>query len=212
MLLRASMVAVTFAFAGPAFAVDFGVMETADVVETGKLKFAAHPLSIGDDNSLRDEGTGMALGLGYGFRPNFDAEAQVAIYDDITWFGGDLEYTLYDDWNVELSIGSGAHYGDSDYGNPWGLDLTHIASYKLPAAPRVKLNGGVDIAYEDVEARFASLRGIDGEYFTAHFVPGVQLAATRHLDLIAEFGAPLNGEASEYVAAGLSYYFDGRRY
>ena len=55
MLLRASVVAVALGFAGSALAVDFGVMETADVVETGKVKFAAHPLSIGDDNSLRDD-------------------------------------------------------------------------------------------------------------------------------------------------------------
>ncbi|MGH8482022.1 MAG: hypothetical protein ACRES8_06145 [Nevskiaceae bacterium] len=190
-----------------AWAVDFGVMEAADVVEPGDFKFIAFPLAV-RDSPRREQNSGVVLGGGYGFGRDLDGELQVAVYDDFTFYGADLEYTYRAERALELSISGGAHLADTDFGDPWGLDLTHVASYALPALPALRLNGALDLAYERADAAYASALGLeDQRYWTAHAVPGVQYRVTRDVDVIGEVGVGLNGESDDYIAAGLSYYF-----
>ena len=194
----------------PAGAVDFGVMETADVVEPGDFKFIAFPLAV-RDGPRREHDTGINVGLGYGLGGNLDAEAQIGVYDDVTFFGADLEYTYRAGRPLELSIGGGGHAVDSDFGNPWGLDLTHILSYTPAPAPALRLIGAVDLAYELGDADHASAIGARGEeYWIAYAVPGLQYRFTDQVDVVGEIGVGLNGDSDDYAAAGISYYF-GRR-
>jgi len=195
------------ACAGPAMAVDFGVMETADVVTPGEFKVIAFPLAV-RDSPQRAQDSGVALGAGYGLFRDVDIEFQVGAYDNITYFGADAEYTYGTFHALELSVGGGAHYARSDFGDPWGMDLTHIASYTVPSRPRVRLTGALDLAYEVAGERFATAVAASGDrYWTAYAVPGVQYRVTRNVDLIGEFGFGLNGDSDEYAAAGVSYYF-----
>jgi hypothetical protein len=196
--------------ASPALAVDFGVMETADVVEPGDLKFIAFPLAV-RDGPRREHDTGVNVGLGYGLGANLDLEGQIGVYDDTTFFGADLEYTYRADRPLELSIGGGAHGVDSDFGNPWGFDLTHIASYTLPGAPRLRLIGALDAAWERADAAYAAAIGAgDRDYWVAYAVPGVQYRFTEQVDVVGEVGVGLNDESNDYVAAGISFYFGQR--
>jgi hypothetical protein len=191
----------------PAFAVDFGVMETADVVEPGDFKFIAFPLTV-RDGPRREHDAGVNVGLGYGLGRNLDVEGQIGVYDDITFFGADLEWTYRADRPLELSIGGGAHAADSDFGNPWGLDVTHIASYTLPAIPRMRLIGAIDAAYERADSEFAAAVGANyAHYWVAYAVPAVQYRITELVDVIAEVGVGLNSDSNDYIAAGISYYF-----
>jgi hypothetical protein len=193
-----------------ALAVDFGVMETADVVEPGDFKFIAFPLAV-RDGPRREHDTGVNVGLGYGLGANLDVEGQVGVYDDITYFGADLEYTYRADRPLELSLGGGAHGVDSDFGNPWGLDLTHIASYTPPGAPRLRLIGALDAAWERADSAYAAAIGAsDRDYWVAYAVPGVQYRFTEQVDVVGEVGVGLNGESNDYVAAGISFYFGER--
>jgi hypothetical protein len=193
--------------ASPACAVDFGVMETADVVEPGDFKFIAFPLTV-RDGPRREHDAGVNVGLGYGLGANLDAEAQIGVYDDITFFGADLEWTYRADRPLELSIGGGAHAADSDFGNPWGVDLTHIVSYTLPGAPRVRLSGAIDAAYERADPDYATAVGADYEhYWVAYLAPAIQYRITALVDVIAEVGVGLNDDSNDYIAAGISYYF-----
>lgn len=203
-----AMLAAMF-LAPPALAVDFGVMETADVVEPGDFKFIAFPLAV-RDGPRREHDTGVNVGLGYGVGRHLDVEGQIGVYDDITYFGADLEYTYRADRPLELSIGSGAHGVDSDFGNPWGLDLTHIASYALPSIPRLRLIGALDAAWERADAGYAAAVGSDREYWVAYAAPGLQYRFTEQVDVVGEVGIGLNGDSNDYVAAGISYYFGQR--
>ena len=191
----------------PAAAVDFGVMETADVVTPGEFKVIAFPLAV-RDSPRREQDAGFTFGAGYGLLRDVDVELQLSAYDHITYVGADTEYTYGTFHAADLSIGGGAHYAESDFGHPWGVDLTHIASYAVPAVPRVKFTAALDLAYEVASERFAAAIAASGErYWTAYAVPGVQVRITRNFDLIGEVGFGLNGDSDEYAAVGLSYYF-----
>jgi hypothetical protein len=190
----------------PVLAVDFGVMEAADTVEPRDFKFIAYPLAV--RNSPRHaQNSGIAVGLGYGIIPNLDIEGQMATYDDITYYGGDAEYTFLNRYNVEASVSSGARFAHSDFGTQRSLDLTHIATYTLPADPRFKFNGALDLAYNDPDSRYSQTVGIGDRYVTAYFAPGAQMRITRNVDVIGELGFGLNGHSDDYAGAGLSYYF-----
>jgi hypothetical protein len=208
MLKQSLVLGAGIACAGPAMAVDFGVMETADVVTPGEFKFIAFPLAVRHDHPRREQDAGIAMGAGYGLFRDVDVELQVGAYDGITYFGADAEYAYGAFHALDLSVGGGAHHADSGFGNPWGVDFTHIASYTVPALPRLRFTGALDLAYEYADERFAAaLATSDDHYWTAYAVPGAQYRITRNLDLIGEFGFGLNGDSDEYAAAGISYYF-----
>ena len=198
---------VGIAAAGPAAPVDFGVMETADVVTPGEFKVIAFPLAV-RDSPRRAQNAGVTLGAGYGLLRDVDVELQVSAYGDITYVGADAEHTYGTFHAADLSISGGAHYADADFGDAWGVDLTHIASYTVPAAPRLKFTAALDLAYEVADQGFAAAIAASGDrYWTAYAAPGVQYRITRNFDVIGEVGFGLNGDSREYAAVGLSYYF-----
>src|SRR5262245_36159197 len=81
---RVWMLAAALGAAGPALAVDFGVMESADVVAPRDFKFIAYPLGV-REGARREQASGVGLGLGYGLARETDIELQVAAYDDVTY-------------------------------------------------------------------------------------------------------------------------------
>lgn len=193
--------------AAPAAAIDFGVMETADVVRRGDFKFIAFPLAV-RDGPRREHDSGVNVGLGYGLGAGLDAELQVGVYDDFTFFGADLEWSYRADRPLELSIGGGAHKVDSDFGHPWGVDVAHIVSYTPAAIPALRLIGSLDAAFEYTDPVYAAAIGAEHEdYWAVYAVPGVQYRFTRDVDLIGEVGVGLNDDSYDYVAAGISFYF-----
>lgn len=205
-IYKTVLVAAGFAISASASAVDFGVMETADVVHPGDFKFIAFPLAV-RNSPLREQDSGVAVGAGYGLPHDLDLEVQAAVYDDISYFGSDLEYTFLTGHPLEMSIAGGGHFARSDFGDPWGLDLTEVNSYALPRLPSLKLNAALDLAYERASQQFADAIGTDRRYWAAYAVPGVQWRATHNVDVIGEAGLGLNGDSDDYVSAGISYYF-----
>lgn len=210
MKLRKSLLcAAALACTAPAFALDFGVMESADPIEPRAFKFHAYPLALRDDHrALYEEGAGITLGGGYGFAPGFDVEVLVASYPDTTLVGSDVEWTFLDQSQLDLSLAAGAHFGNHDLGDQRGVDLTGLASYTFLRQPALTANAAIDVAFDeiDLDRRYAG-RGIDDRYATSYFVPGLQWRATRDLDLIGEVGIGLDADASDYAGFGLSYYF-----
>lgn len=208
-LTKSLLCAGALACAAPAFAVDFGVMESADPIETRAFKFHAYPLALrGDDRAIYEDGTGITIGGGYGFAPGFDVEVLVASFTDTTLVGSDIEWTFLDHPQLDMSLAAGGHYGDHDLGDQWGADLTGLASYTFQRAPALTANAAVDVAFDeiDLDPRFAG-SGIDDRFATSYFVPGLQWRATNDLDVIGEVGIGLDDEASDYGGLGLSYYF-----
>jgi hypothetical protein len=196
-----------FAFALPAYAVDFGVMETADTVIPGDFKFQAFPLAV-RDGPRREVDTGINVGLGYGLSEHVDLEGQIGVYDDFNFFGADIEYSYREKVPLELSIGVGAHKIASDFGHPWGLDVTHIVSYTTASVPSLRLIGAIDASYEYSDADYAGAIGAQDErYWTVYAVPGLQYRFSERVDVIGEVGVGLNDDSYDYAALGLSFYF-----
>lgn len=196
-----------FLCAPSAFAVDFGVMETADTVVTGDFKFLSFPLAV-RDGPRREVDTGINVGIGYGLNEPLDAEFQIGVYDDFNYFGADLEYSYRENRPLELSISGGVHRVESDFGHPYGFDVTHIASYTLASMPSLRVIGALDGSYERTDAYYAASIGAqDTAYWTVYAVPGLQFRVNERVDLIGEAGIGLNGDSNDYVALGLSFYF-----
>jgi hypothetical protein len=187
---------------------DFGVMESAETINRGNFKLKGNPMIvIGRDEA--DNETGVALSAGYGFTRTLDAEAKLAFYDGLVFFGGDVEINLLSvlrQQPLDLSFGAGFHIGnaDNDFNDTRAFDVTVIGSRLI--ASRLELYGALDFAFNTLTDDFFDNLD-DNSYTSAHLVPGIEYALGRDLDLLAEFGIALNDDSSHYFSAGLAYYF-----
>ena len=189
----------------PALAVDFGVMETADPVAEDHFKFNAYPILLQSEQRHYEGNSAVVMGVGYGFAPRWDAELQVATFDDLTLVGLDAEYSFIQEPDLETSLAGGIKYGNSDFGQVSGYDATAIVSVPL-AQTRATLTAALDYSHQDLDADRARA-GLAERYDAVHLVPGAELRISRDLDFIGELGIGLNDDARDYLAAGLSYYF-----
>jgi hypothetical protein len=193
--LIAAMVAVLTPAA--ASAQDFGVMESAETINTGNFKLSVNPMFVFPDDA--DNEIGVGFRFGYGFTPRFDMEAKAAFYDGLYFLGGDFEYWLVKNRAWDVSGGAGLHVARGDLvADSTGVDLTLLASRHV--ARRLEFYGALDVAIESVDDD-------EGEDFTTvHLVPGIEYAISDDLDFVAEAGFSLNDDGSHYVSVGLSYY------
>jgi opacity protein-like surface antigen len=196
---RLALIAAVVAVLAPAAASaqDFGVMESAETINTGNFKLSVNPMFVFPDDA--DNEIGVGLRFGYGFTPRFDMEFKAAFYDGLSFFGGDFEYWLVKNRAWDVSGGAGIHFARGDaFVDSTGIDLTLLASRHI--ANRLEFYGGLDLAFEQVDDD-------EGEDFTTvHLVPGIEYAISDDLDFVAEAGFSLNDDGSHYVSIGLSYY------
>jgi len=194
-----------------AAAQDFGVMESAETINRGNFKLKANPMFVvGRDDA--DNETGVALSAGYGFTRNVDAEAKLAFYEGLLFFGGDVEVNVMSvarQQPLDLSIGGGFHIvnHDDDFSDARAFDLTLLGSKLI--ANRLELYGALDFAFNtftDEAFDDADDFGIDDSYTSMHLVPGIEYSLSPDVDLLAEFGIALNDDSSHYFSAGIAYY------
>jgi hypothetical protein len=210
--MKARIVAALAALtvSGSAAAVDFGVMESAEAIESRTFKLTGFPMLV--DKSVHGDDA-FALSLGYGLPNAMDFEVQVAVIDRATLLGADLEWNAWRADRMRFSIGGGWHGADLEQGaSAIGADATAIFTY-TPIA-RLDVNAALDAAIDNVNVNESAATPPpelnfteDGRYDTYYFVPGVEYQVSRHLDVLAEAGLGLNGESDDYVSAGLAWYF-----
>jgi hypothetical protein len=180
-----------------AHAQDFGILESAETIDKGTFKLRLNPMILFGRNG-GDTDFGFAGLLGYGATRELDIEGGVAIYDGVTFFGGNAEYWLIKEAPVDFSIIGGLHrrVGDktADYN---GIDLTFLLSGH--ATPRFEPYVGLDFAFEGF--------GIPADYKTVHLVPGFEYKVNSQLDLVAELGLALNDNGRHYFSGGVEIYF-----
>jgi hypothetical protein len=175
---------------------DFGVMESAETINQGNFKLKVNPMFLLGDSDT----TGVAGSAGYGFTPRFDAEFNLAAYDGVTLFGGNVEYWLLKgDPRLDVSGSLGFHYANRDFGDETGIDLNVIASHHL--TPRLDIYGALDMAFNKFRDDFPN-----NDYTQAHLVPGIEYKLHDDLDLLAEVGLSLNDNGDEYLSIGVAYY------
>lgn len=184
---------------GVARAQDFGVAESAETIDRGTFKIKANPMLLFGGDNL-DNDVGINLMAGYGFTDSFDVEGGVAFYDGVTFFGVNAEYWAVKNGAVDFSVGGGVHFGRGDALDTTGFDLTLLASGHT--SPRLEIYGALDFAFESFDDDL-----IDDGFTTVHLVPGVEYRLSDDLDFVAELGIGITDESSNYVTAGLAYYF-----
>jgi len=183
-----------------AAAQDFGVMNSAETINKGNFKLTGNPVIVFGKGSADNE-VGVAVSGGYGFTDRFDAEAKLAVFDGLTFFGADAEYWVVKGKKVDFSVAGGFNLGNGDGFDTTGLDLTFLASGKI--AERLELYGGLDFSRKKINDT-----SID--FTTVHFVPGIEYRISPKLDFVGEFGIALNDDSSHYVSAGFALYFGSR--
>lgn len=198
------------ALCAPAFAADFGVMETAEPIEPQRFKLGGHPIVTDAAHGPVEDG--FAVGVGYGLPYGLDVEGQIARYEDATYFGSDLEWSPWRNHVLQFSFGGGVHTIDlPDGGVANGLDSTGIITF-MPA-PRLDVSIALDLTFEDVDVEAEGAGTPDGRYATdntyetVYAVPGVEYQLSHNLDVLGEVGVGLNGASDDYFSAGLSWYF-----
>ena len=176
---------------------DFGVMESAETINTGNFKLSVNPMFVFGEF---DDEVGVGLRFGYGFTPRFDMEAKAAFYDGLTFFGGDFEYWLVKNRPWDVSAGAGIHFGRGDAVlDTTGVDLTLLTSRRV--ATRLDFFAALDVAFESINDDF-----VDDSFTTFHIVPGIEYAISDDLDLVGEVGLAVNDDGSHYVSFGVNYY------
>lgn len=198
------------ALCGTAGAADFAMMETAEPIVPSSFKLAGGPILIDRDRGDNDGGFG--IGVGYGLPYDLDIEGQLALYDDATWAGADIEWNAWTGNSMRFSIGGGLHGGDLERDSTAaGADATAI--FTFTPMQRLDVSASLDASYDDVNVRGTPATPVagrftaDGAYQTYHFAPGVEYQLTRNLDLLGEVGIGLDGDSDDYVSAGMSWYF-----
>lgn len=184
-----------------AAAQDFGVMESAEIIQPGNFKFTAYPMFVLGEGGTEND-WGAVLRGGYGFNDRVDGELGVALYDGSTLFGGNLEVAILRTppavGGLDLSVRGGGHLLRNDVADGFGLDLAALLSTRL--TPNLELVGSLDYNQSFHDDPLPNVT-------TLHLVPGVEYRLTRSFDLLAEFGLGLDDDAANYVAAGLALYF-----
>jgi hypothetical protein len=192
-LALGSLMVLAPALAG---AQDFGVMNSAQTIQSGAVKLSGFPVFTfgqGDDD------VGLSLLAGYGLTSFFDIEGRFAIYDDVKFGGIDAEIWFLRGRDVDLSATVGYHAGFGDIIDTQGVDVTLTGSRVL--RPGLELYGALDFAFNTID----DVPG-DNDYTTAHLVPGVEYRLRENLDFVAEIGVGLTDDSRNYVAAGLAFY------
>lgn len=183
-----------------AAAQDFGIMESAEIIQPGNLKFTAYPVFIVEDTGGPEIG-GVIRG-GYGFSDRVDGELGFAFFDSSYLFGGNLELALLramqSTRSVDLSVRGGAHVTSGDAEDPVGLDLAALLSTHVTR--NLELIGSVDFNHTFLNDPIEDVN-------TVHLVPGLEYRVSDVFDVLAEFGLGLDDEAANYVAVGLALYF-----
>ena len=139
---------------------------------------------------------------GFGFTNSFDVEGGVAFYDGVTLFGLNAEYWAVKNDAVEVSVGGGVHFGhgDDDTLDTTGVDLTFIGSGRT--SPGLELYGALDFAFESFDDD-----SMDDGFTTVHLCRGWSISLRDDVDFVAELGIGITDESSNYVTAGVAYYF-----
>jgi hypothetical protein len=185
---------------GVARAQDFGVAESAETIDRGTFKIKANPMLLFGGDNL-DNDIGFNLMGGYGFTDSFDVEGGVVFYDSVTFFGVNAEYWAVKNGAVDFSVGGGVHFGRGDGTfDTTGVDLTFLGSGRT--SPNLELYGALDLAFESFDDDIA-----DDGFTTVHLVPGMEYRLNDNLDFVAELGIGITDESSNYITAGIAYYF-----
>ena len=193
--LTTLLVGFTLLTTTAASAQDFGVAQSAETINVGNIKLLANPMFVFGKDGSNDEG-GLALGVGYGLTDRVDVEGRIALFEDVNFYGGDIEFGLVPGSPYNISATIGGHFTDTDVDNWGALDLTLQASRH--ATPKLEIYGAFDFT-----AEFPP----DNSYKTLHLVPGIEYAVSDDLDLVAEFGIGLTDDSYHYVTGGVAYYF-----
>ena len=175
---------------------DFGVAESAETIDRGNWKLKANPTLILYDD---DSEPGVAFTAGYGVTETFDFEGKLALYDGLTIFGGDVEFWLVRGRGLDLSLGAGYHFANSEFSDFGGFDVTVIGSHAV--TPKLDIYAAVDMAFNKYTDDLP-----DSSFTQVHLVPGVEYKISPDLDLVAEFGIGLNDTSEHYVTGGLAFY------
>jgi hypothetical protein len=180
----------------PAYAQDFGVMESAETINQGNFKLRLNPALFFGKEGGDDEFAFSGL-IGYGFGPRFDAEVGISLGDGIRIIGGTVEFNVARNDEFTFSVIPGLHVTRGDRAlHTTGIDLIFLGSSHVTS--RLDVYGALDMAFE---------RSDLFDYQTFHLVPGLEYKINQDLELLAEFGIGLNDDSFHYITGGLAFYF-----
>jgi hypothetical protein len=175
------------------------LMNSAETINKGNFKLAAFPTALLGEGDADNE-WGIAGRAGLGLTRSVDVEGKLAVFDGLTFYGGDVEAWIVRNPNgINGSISVGVHRSDYESRRDiFGIDTAMILSVYLTHT--VEFYGGVQLGFESVD-------DTDQDFTRAHAVPGIEIRLSDQLDLLAEYGISLNDNSPDYVSLGLAMYF-----
>lgn len=191
----------------PAAAQNFGVLQSAETMDSGIYKLMVAPIVTLDKDGAGGE-FGVAARGGYGFTDRFDAEAKLGFFENSTYIGADGEFWILKgkekDAGLDFSLTGGVHwaFGKKHNLDTMGIDITPLLSGHVTS--NLELCGALDVSFEKIKDAPA---GADDTYTKVHVVPGIEYHLNDSTDLVGEVGIGLNDNSYTYVGAGIAFYF-----
>lgn len=174
------------------------LLNSAETIKPWNFKLALAPVMILGENG-EDSVWGAAGKAGLGLTDWLDLELSGALFEDLTYFGADLEFWFFKGAKVNMSASAGWHLTSYKNGpDSSGIDTTLIVSTR--PVRRLEIMGGLKLSFD-------SFRDIDRNVTLIHVVPGIEYKISDRLDALAEFGIALNDDSRHYLCFGLAYYF-----
>ena len=93
-------------------------------------------------------------------------------------------------------------FGSDNHFDTMGFEITPQLSGNV--SENLELCGSLNASFESIQD--APPR-VDDSFTRLHLVPGIEYRLSDTLDLVAEFGIGINDNSSNYVGAGITYYF-----
>ena len=201
------LAALCLCFALPAAAQYIGILQSAETMNRGTFKLMAAPIMVFGKDGADDE-LGVAVRGGYAFTEQFDLEAKLGFFENGTYLGVDGEYWIFrgseKNSGLDFSLTGGLHWmlgGDNSF-DTMGFEVMPQLSGHV--TDNLELYGALNASFESIKD---APHGVDNSFTRLHLVPGIEYRLSDTLDFAAEIGIGINDNSSNYVGAGLSYYF-----
>jgi hypothetical protein len=173
------------------------LLDSAETINRGNFKLAGFATVLQNDGP-GDDRWGATGRFGYGFTDRFDVEAKLSFFDGFSMYGADAELWLIRG-PLDVSVSAGAHRTSLDQPAPdaFAIDAGLLVSGHVTR--HVEMYGGFSMSRESVE-------DVDERFTRAYVVPGVEIALSDDLDLVAEYGIGLNDHSPDFLGFGLAFY------
>jgi hypothetical protein len=180
MMKKSLITAFLFLLFLPLFSQSFN---TGEILRPGRFSLGINPV-------LYDRDLGLYVHGGYGINKSIDLAIHYGVLEGIDYFGADLEWSLKQSRNFQLSLVTGGHIRHDP-----GLDGSLCVSFRVADYATIFSGLDMDIDFDSQVRHFTWLPA------------GIEVYWRKNASIILEADIPVSDWAWNIFGGGLVFYF-----